>query len=199
MTAKFCSGCGAPLRPDTVICPNCGKVVSGGFQRPAAQRPAPSGGVRVRAKQAAPKQTVVRTSDVQTTVKKKKLKQSRIKNKTVRIVCRAATVALIVAALYVCIFAVQVFRVKISKYDFKTQMKLSSSCYGEAIESYFESGKWSVNPFNGTCTYTGETKDSEECRIVFTARISVGVEDIYIDGEKVSEKQKETRLMSMFI
>jgi hypothetical protein len=121
------------------------------------------------------------------------------RHKKLKLAINLLTVAVTITALYLVIFTVQVFRVKHSTYDFKSQVKLSCDNYGEAIESYFDSGKWSVNPFNATCTYVGQTRHNEEYKIVFSARLKVKVDELYVDGEKIDSDQIETRLMGTFI
>lgn len=210
MANKFCSGCGTPLRPDMVICPNCGKLA--GQSAPAAQ----SGNARVRTapvhkqrtvqpkpkppmQQSRPVRQAVPAAAVCAEEEEQQVKPRGKKKKIIALVFRLATVAVVLTALYIAIFAIQVFRVKISDYDFDNDMQMSCKNFGEAIDGYFESGKWSVNPFTGTCTYKGETRHSEEYEIVFSARLKVDVDKIYVDGEEVEEKQIETRIMGMFI
>lgn len=121
------------------------------------------------------------------------------RSKKARLIFHAATAAVVLVGLYFAIFFVQIFRVKISTYDFKTEIKLESSNYGQAMESYFESGKWSVNPLTGTCTYTGTTKHGDEYEIVYTARLKVDVKNISINGKDVRADRIESTLMGMFI
>lgn len=121
------------------------------------------------------------------------------RSKKARLIFHAATAVVVLAGLYFAIFFVQIFRVKISTYDFKTEIKLESSNYGQAMESYFESGKWSVNPLTGTCTYTGTTKHGDEYEIVYTARLKVDVKNISINGKDVRADRIESTLMGMFI
>lgn len=121
------------------------------------------------------------------------------RGKKARLIFHAATAAVVLVGLYFAIFFVQIFRVKISTYDFKTEIKLESSNYGQAMESYFESGKWSVNPLTGTCTYTGTTKHGDEYEIVYTARLKVDVKNISINGKDVRADRIESTLMGMFI
>ena len=121
------------------------------------------------------------------------------RSKKSRLIFHAATAAVVLVGLYFAIFFVQIFRVKISTYDFKTEIKLEISNYGQAMESYFESGKWSVNPLTGTCTYTGTTKHGDEYEIVYTARLKVDVKNISINGKDVRADRIESTLMGMFI
>ena len=121
------------------------------------------------------------------------------RGKKARLIFHAATAVVVLVGLYFAIFFVQIFRVKISTYDFKTEIKLESSNYGQAMESYFESGKWSVNPLTGTCTYTGTTKHGDEYEIVYTARLKVDVKNISINGKDVRADRIESTLMGMFI
>lgn len=208
MANKFCSGCGNPLRPDMVICPNCGKLAG---QSAPASHPGNSrvgttprqGAVHkqgpVQPRQSRPVRQAAPAAAVCAEEEEQSVKPRGKKKKIIGLVFRLATVAVVLTALYIAIFAIQVFRVKISDYDFDNEMKMSRKNFGEAIDGYFESGKWSVNPFTGTCTYKGETRHSEEYEIVFSARLKVDVDKIYVDGEEVEEKQIETRIMGMFI
>jgi uncharacterized Zn finger protein (UPF0148 family) len=221
MTNKYCQGCGAPLKPDVLVCPNCGRLAT--QQQPNQPRRAvktvqsakPARAVKTvpqqQTRQARPQQAAVKRQAQRADEPKPKKKREKRekpdnqsqpngkKKKIINAALRLATVAIVIGALYFSIFIVQVFRVKVSTYDFSNEMQMSSDNYGEAIGSYFESGKWSVNPFTATCTYTGKTKHSEEYKIVFSAGLSVKIDEIYVDGEKVKNKQIETRLMGMFI
>lgn len=109
------------------------------------------------------------------------------------------TAAVVIIGAYMIIFTVQVFRVRISAYPFDTSMKLGSSNYGQAISSYFEEGKWSVNPFSGRCTYKGKSRHGEQYEIVFSAKASVELQSISIDDKEIDEKLYEQKIMAMFI
>ncbi len=115
------------------------------------------------------------------------------------IAARAITVAIVVLIVYLAIYFVQVFRVKISDYDFDSEMEMSKDNYGVAISDYFDDGSWSVNPFNATCTYTGESKHDEEYEIVFSVGLTVKVKSISVDGEEIDDELIETKMMGMFI
>ena len=97
------------------------------------------------------------------------------------------------------IFAVQVFRIRHSSYDFSLDMKMSRDNYGEAFDEYFESGSWSYNPFTFTARYKGENSRNEEYEIEFKALFSVSVRSVDIDGEPVKKTDLETKIMGMFI
>lgn len=109
------------------------------------------------------------------------------------------TAAVVIAGIYIIIFTVQVFRVRISGYPYDTTMRLSHSNYGQAISSYFDEGKWSVNPFNAHCTYKGKSRHGDEYEIVFSAGMSVELESISINDRQIDEKLYEQKIMAMFI
>lgn len=222
MSNRFCTGCGAPLTPDMKICPRCGKVAAVSARpRPQQRAPRPQQPVRnvrtVRTGQTVQNGQAVRNSQPQarrpqtapqrrpapmprpSPAPERQERAPKKRSKKARLIFHAATAAVVLVGLYFAIFLVQIFRVKISTYDFKTEIKLESSNYGQAVESYFESGKWSVNPLTGTCTYTGTTKHGDEYEIVYTARLKVDVKNISINGKDVRADRIESTLMGMFI
>lgn len=226
MSNRFCTGCGAPLTPDMKICPRCGKVAAVSARpRPQQRAPRPQQPVRnvrtVRTGQTVQNGQTVRNSQPQARrpqtapqrrpapmprpspspapAPERQERAPKKRSKKARLIFHAATAAVVLVGLYFAIFFVQIFRVKISTYDFKTEIKLESSNYGQAMESYFESGKWSVNPLTGTCTYTGTTKHGDEYEIVYTARLKVDVKNISINGKDVRADRIESTLMGMFI
>ena len=226
MSNRFCTGCGAPLTPDMKICPRCGKVAAVSARpRPQQIAPRPQQPVRnvrtVRTGQTVQNGQTVRNSQPQARrpqtapqrrpapmprpspspapALERQERAPKKRSKKARMIFHAATAAVVLVGLYFAIFFVQIFRVKISTYDFKTEIKLESSNYGQAMESYFESGKWSVNPLTGTCTYTGTTKHGDEYEIVYTARLKVDVKNISINGKDVRADRIESTLMGMFI
>lgn len=222
MSNRFCTGCGAPLTPDMKICPRCGKVAAVSARpRPQQRAPRPQQPVRnvrtVRTGQTVQNGQAVRNSQPQarrpqtapqrrpapmprpSPAPERQERAPKKRSKKARLIFHAATAAVVLVGLYFAIFFVQIFRVKISTYDFKTEIKLESSNYGQAMESYFESGKWSVNPLTGTCTYTGTTKHGDEYEIVYTARLKVDVKNISINGKDVRADRIESTLMGMFI
>lgn len=222
MSNRFCTGCGAPLTPDMKICPRCGKVAAVSARpRPQQRAPRPQQPVRnvrtVHTGQTVQNGQTVRNSQPQarrpqtapqrrpapmprpSPAPERQERAPKKRSKKARLIFHAATAAVVLVGLYFAIFFVQIFRVKISTYDFKTEIKLESSNYGQAMESYFESGKWSVNPLTGTCTYTGTTKHGDEYEIVYTARLKVDVKNISINGKDVRADRIESTLMGMFI
>lgn len=226
MSNRFCTGCGAPLTPDMKICPRCGKVAAVSARpRPQQRAPRPQQPVRnvrtVRTGQTVQNGQTVRNSQPQARrpqtapqrrpapmprpspspapAPERQERAPKKRSKKARMIFHAATAVVVLVGLYFAIFFVQIFRVKISTYDFKTEIKLESSNYGQAMESYFESGKWSVNPLTGTCTYTGTTKHGDEYEIVYTARLKVDVKNISINGKDVRADRIESTLMGMFI
>lgn len=219
---KFCSKCGTRLKPGTVVCPGCGKVI----QQPRAKQPArpapppqrrpapvrtqPPPAYRENPPQyrAAPPRSTQSSRQMPRMPRQEmpprkpqpeKRRKASSKNRIVRRVIGLITAAVVIAAAYIIIFTVQVFRVRISSYPFDTPMKLSASNYGQAISSYFEDGRWSVNPFTGRCTYKGTSRHKEEYEIVFSAGLSVTLEEIIIDDEPVDEKLTEQKIMALFI
>ena len=222
MSNRFCTGCGAPLTPDMKICPRCGKVAAVSARpRPQQRAPRTQQPVRnvrtVRTGQTVQNGQAVRNSQPQarrpqtapqrrpapmprpSPAPERQERAPKKRSKKARLIFHAATAAVVLVGLYFAIFFVQIFRVKISTYDFKTEIKLESLNYGQAMESYFESGKWSVNPLTGTCTYTGTTKHGDEYEIVYTARLKVDVKNISINGKDVRADRIESTLMGMFI
>lgn len=225
MSNRFCTGCGAPLTPDMKICPRCGKVTAVSARpRPQQRAPRPQQPVRnvrtvqngqtvrnnhnsqpqARRPQTAPQRRPAPAprpspSPAPAPMPERQERAPKKRGKKARLIFHAATAAVVLVGLYFAIFFVQIFRVKISTYDFKTEIKLESSNYGQAMESYFESGKWSVNPLTGTCTYTGTTKHGDEYEIVYTARLKVDVKNISINGKDVRADRIESTLMGMFI
>lgn len=119
--------------------------------------------------------------------------------KVLHIVGTAIKVAVLLAVIYGGIFVVQIYRVKLTEYPYATTMRLSHSNYGQAISGYFSSGHWSVNPFTGRCTYSGETYHHEDMELIFNARARVTLAEITVDGEPISESLTESKVMGMFI
>lgn len=217
---KFCTKCGTPLAAEMRVCPRCGKVASSSDRRrvkqPSRQMRQPyetASPRRVRTEQpqrlerparpARPARQEVRPARVrpleQIAQPVKRRRSSEKRNRAARRVFGLLTAAVVIATVYIVIFSVQVFRVKISSYPFETTMKLASSNYGQAIGSYFDEGKWSVNPFSGRCAYKGRSKHGEEYEIVFSAWFSVELEEIVIDGDEVDKKLYEQKVMALFM
>jgi len=119
--------------------------------------------------------------------------------KVFRGVTTALKIAVILAVLYGGIFVVQIYRVKLAGYPYDTKMKLSCNNYGQAISGYFKSGHWTVNPFTGRCTYSGETYHHEDMEMIFNARVKVTLAGMTVDGEPISESLTESKVMGMFI
>lgn len=117
-----------------------------------------------------------------------------------RRVYQVLTVAVIVTALYLIIYMVQVFRVRSSEYKFDgLNIKLSHSSYGTAFKDYFEDTHWYVNPFNMKVTFKGESKHKEQYEIVFTARAKVKLKAIEIDERVIDEKLFGEKMMGIFM
>ncbi|MGN0633025.1 MAG: hypothetical protein ACI4JW_04065 [Oscillospiraceae bacterium] len=223
MKNNFCTGCGTPLRSDMKICPNCGKLTQAkgtANKKPTPQRPVqPQRTVQQRP---TAQRQVQRT--VQRPVQPRPVRQTRPepvpaepikpsreqkraeraekagrRKKRVQLFFRLATAAVVIAAVYVVLSAVSVFRVKTADYDFQSQMTMSKKNYGQAIEGYFDGGSWTVNPFNATVTFKGESIHNEEYEIVFGAGVKVSVKEITVDGKDYKGKAIETKIMGMFI
>ena len=216
MSKRYCTGCGAPLKEGAKLCVSCGKVV----KQNRSRQPQPNvsrnvnrslnrnvnrntGGNVNRSLNRNVNRSLNKNADVNAyapaaeRVKVKKLRKPI--SKRAALIWRLLTVAVVIAAAYAAIFAVQTFRVKTASYSFSNGMKMSSDNYGEAIDNYFESGHWSVGLFSAECTYKGEDKRSQEWEIVFDAGVHIKVKSIRIDGERVKNKQLEVKLMAMFI
>ena len=117
-----------------------------------------------------------------------------------RRIYQGLTVAVVVTALYIIIYMIQVFRVRTSTYKFdKLNMKLSHTSYGTAFNDYFEDTHWYVNPFTMKVTFKGSSKHREEYEIVFTARAKVKLQSIGIDERQIDEKLFDEKMMGIFI
>lgn len=224
MKNNFCTGCGTPLRSDMKICPNCGKLTQAKGtvnKRPTAQRPVqrtvqPNRPIQQRPVQQ--QRTVQRTAQprpvrqispepvpaepIKLTREQKRAERAEKagkRKKRVQLFFRLATAAVVIAAVYVVLSAVSVFRVKTADYDFQSQMTMSKKNYGQALEGYFDDGSWTVNPFNATVTFKGESIHNEEYEIVFSAGVKVSVKQITVDGKDYKGKAIETKIMGMFI
>ncbi len=223
MSKRYCTGCGAPLKEGAKLCVSCGKVVTQtGSRQPQSRSRTPQTAYTRAAYDNRRRQpniggnlnrnaggnvnrslnrNVNRNADAYAPAAEKvKVKKPRKPiSKRAALIWRLLTVAVVIAAAYAAIFAVQTFRVKTASYSFSNGMKMSSDNYGEAIDNYFESGHWSVGLFSAECTYKGEDKRSHEWEIVFDAGAHIKVKSIRIDGERVKNKQLEVKLMAMFI
>lgn len=217
MSKRYCTGCGAPLKEGAKLCVSCGKVVTQNKSRPSQtksrqpqaahtrsaydnrrRQPNVSGNVNRNLNRNVNRNVNVNAyAPAAEKVKVKKLRKPI--SKRAALIWRLLTVIVVIAAAYAAVFAVQTFRVKTASYSFSSGMKMTSDNYGEAIDNYFESGHWSVNPFSAECTYKGEDKRSHEWEIVFDAGAHIKVKSIRIDGERVKNKQLEVKLMAMFI
>lgn len=211
MTVK-CSSCNAVVDEGMKLCPNCGRLLSSigdrhEYQQSAPRRPRPpqarsSGQARHPAGSGAKRP--VRQQPAQ------KKKPSTKKNAPpaedekalpgwTRLIKRIALIAALLAAIYFGLFGLQVLRIKHSSYEFDTQMKLTSSNYGEAFSSSVTDGSWSYNPFTFGMTYSG-IHDGKEIEIRFSAAIEVKVKSIRVGNEeKTTPEQINNYLMGLFI
>ncbi len=126
-------------------------------------------------------------------------KPHKPKKSKAKLIKKCIKAFVVVAVIYIVIFAAQVFRIRLSTYKFDTDMKMSNSNYGQAIDSYYKSGKWSYNPITFTATYSGENSRGEQYVIKFKAVAKIKVSNISIDGESVKKDKIEQELMGMFI
>lgn len=209
MKQRFCSKCGARLGEGSVICSHCGSVISQQRRRPPA-RPASAHARKIPppqryipqrpTPQRAMPQGYEAADEIERSSRRRDPSLSRAKrNRIARRVFALLTAAVVIIGAYIIIFTVQVFRVRISSYPFDTSMRLNSSNYGQAISSYFDEGKWSVNPFNGRCTYKGKSRHGEQYEIVFSAKVSVKLKSISIDDKEIDESLYDQKIMAMFI
>ena len=215
MTRK-CSSCNAVVDEGMRICPNCGRLLSSigdkheyQPERPRRTRPASAklqqpdkGRSRKRPAAEHKRPAAARPSAARPAAKKKKApppQETRELPIWTRIIKRAATAALILAAVYFALFGLQVLRIKHSSYQFDTQMKLSASNYGEAFENSVTDGSWSYNPFAFKMTYSG-VHDGQEIEIRFSAAFSLDVKSILVGKEEKTEREQiHNYLMGLFI
>ena len=108
-------------------------------------------------------------------------------------------IVVILAAVYIALFTLQVLRVKKATYEFNTTMTLTASNYGEAFENSVKDGSWSYNPFTFTVTYKG-IHDGEDIAVKFSAWLDLKVESITVGKEvKTEAEQINNYLMGLFI
>ena len=116
--------------------------------------------------------------------------------KTVFFMLKLLTALLIV---YLLLSLLQIMRVRLSSYEFDTQMKMTCDNFGEALDGYIDGGKWSYNTFSFTAEYSG-THNGEDFSVAFSVKWNVRVKYIEKDGDPViDEKLLNAELMAMFI
>ena len=204
---RHCPACGARVSDDMKICANCGKIIPPkganrgrntvqGQQRAVRQA---QGSVTASRKQQV--QQRPRVSQKSQTVQRPKPQKKRNSRVISRFNLKKWLKAgLVILAIYLIISVIQVFRVRFSTYEFKsTDMKMSMDNYGQAIDGFFDSGRWVYNPFTLTVSYSGETVEGDEYKLKFKASSSVELKGIEVDGEEKAETQFETVIMGMFI
>ena len=224
---RLCPGCGAIIQDSTKVCGNCGKIIpprkttqGTGRAMPRASQPAqrqvstapkqrtapnrqPVPQKVQRTQPARPKPQPVQQRPAPQRVAQKPKPRQKKKPETLwdRLkIKKWLKIIAVVLAIYIVVSLVQIFRVKLATYDFKTtSMKMSQDNYGEAIDVFFDSGSWSYNPFTCTVKYSGLTVENDEYELKFSALGSVEVKGIEVDGEKKDKKQFETIMMGMFI
>lgn len=225
---RKCSSCGARISEEMKICANCGKVVpplrsarpnnsnasrqegtikagSGNLSRGQA-----SNGQRLRTSSEPQRRQAVPTQryDVHSQIKEKPSaprKRTDIKplkkteKDTRKKVMKALKIAVVILIIYIIISVIQIFRVRLSTYDFKVDMKMSRENYGQAIDSFFDSGHWEYNPFTFTVTYKGEKKHEGEYELKFSAVGSVKLKAVIVDGAEKDSDKLESSIMGLFI
>lgn len=210
MADRFCISCGSPLQPGAKICPRCGRVVSSAAPASAQMRLGARTGSSVRYGNPPPGiEAQRRNKSMAAQPERKKSVRRREKKKTAaalsgvkkgfRILSRTIIVMVLLVVVYIGIYLIQTTRVKIANYDFESNMLMSSDNYGQAFDSYFEEGSWSVNVFTGKVVYEGTSKHSENIKITFTVRLKVELKSIVVDNIEVDEEYFDTKMMAMYI
>lgn len=198
--SRICHACHARLDDKMKICPNCGRVVASEKRRTDEQPQRQNDADRRRNRQHEREQEAAANVRHEARPCSAKIQEhGKRKRSRFKIFLKLLKLAAVIAAVYFIIFAVQVFRIRHSTHEFDMDMKLSQKNYGEAVDSYFESGSWSYNIFTFTATYSGE-HEKEKYEISFRAALNVEVSEITRDDEKITDKDKlEIELMGMFI
>ncbi len=208
MSQKVCPKCGARVDDDMVICGNCGKIIPKSAPK---TKSAPKKQPRTHSQkppQRSAQKPVQRTIQKSPSAPMKQKAQKPVKQKKQRRFAsffskipnlkKALKIAVIVLVLYFAVSAVQIFRVRFSTYDFSTDMKMSYSSYGDAIDNFFESGHWSYNPFTFTVKYTGKSQNTDY-KMKFSAIAKVNLKEVEVDGSSRTGKKIEPVVMGMFI
>ncbi len=216
--SERCSACNALIDEGMKICPNCGRLISSigdkhEYQPRKRQQVRPAGAAvkkssRPPAKQQArPQPQRAKAAPKAAAAHKPKKKpapqrQAEQADELPRwslIVRRLVVILVAAAVIYFGLFGLQVFRIRHSSYRFDTEMKLSSSNYGEAFDSSVQEGGWSYNPFTFGMTYRGR-HDGKDIAVHFSAGISVTVKSITVgEEEKTTDEQIHNYLMGLFI
>lgn len=213
---RKCSSCGARISDEMKICANCGKVVpplrTNRPVNPNAQRRTenrtsnrvvtPQNVQRTR-NQPVPERRQVRPAPQRQQVVHRERPQVKApktnRNNTKAKIFKGLKIALIVLIVYVVISAIQIFRVRLSTYHFKVDMKMSQENYGQAVDSFFDSGLWTYNPFTFTVTYKGEKKAEGDYELKFSAVTSVKLKSVSVDGKEKTGDKMESAIMGLFI
>lgn len=118
-----------------------------------------------------------------------------------KIIKRVLKIAIILFVIYFAIALFRVISVKLSTYKFETEMTLSNENYGQAINAYFQKGKWKYNIFKNEVSYQGTSQDGD--KYVMTFKREDGqtiVNSMTINGEKVkTDMIMKTKVMGMFM
>lgn len=224
---RKCSSCGARISDGMKICANCGKVVpqlrpvhSSDSSYTVRQRnnqkvksmPKPAREQSAN-RQAIPQNRQVKSNQnrsvaskplknqqavmpqKKTYVKSAGKTESNVKSK----VLKCTKIAAVILIIYVIISVIQIFRVRLSTYDFKVDMKMSKENYGQAIDSFFDGGLWTYNPFTFTVTYKGEKQREGEYELKFSAVGSVKLKAVIVDGSEKDSDRLESAIMGLFI
>lgn len=128
-----------------------------------------------------------------------KFQRNRGVSGKLRLAARGFAAVLLITVIYICGALIQTTRVRLATYNFKSDMKMTYSSYGKAIDNYFKEGRWSANLFTGSCTYTGTNKHGEEYCMVFSAGMTIKLKSMTVDGEPVPKDLIETKVMGIFI
>ena len=225
---RKCSSCGARISDGMKICANCGKVVPPlRATRPANSNASRQGvsrknlsngnlsngqvlnGQRVRMpsdsqrRQAAPTQRYEAHSRISgksaAPRKNADIKPAKNERDVKKKVFKGLKIASVILIIYIIISVVQIFRVRLSTYDFKVDMKMSRDNYGQAIDNFFDSGHWEYNPFTFTVTYKGEKQREGEYELKFSAVSSVKLKAVIVDGMEKDSDKLESAIMGLFI
>lgn len=118
-----------------------------------------------------------------------------------KIVKRILKIAVILFAIYFAVALIMVFSVKLSTYEFETEMTLTNENYGQAINAYFKDGKWKYNIFKNEVSYQGTSQNGDKYFMTFKREDGQTIVDyMTVNGEKVkTDTIMKTKVMGMFM
>ncbi|MDO4945184.1 MAG: zinc ribbon domain-containing protein [Ruminococcus sp.] len=129
--------------------------------------------------------------------------KEKSKSKIMPLIGKLVKIILVLFILYALFGFIRVMLVRSADYDFKLGegMKLECENYGEAMDNYFEKGKWRYHLKGNCVTYTGETKSGEEYELTFGKKNKqTAVTKLVIDGKAVDkDKIMDIYIMGMFM